>query len=542
MPDKPEIIKAIEEQRAKLLAKESDTMQTMAKRWSEVQDALRADELDLAMYLDELRLKGETISTARLMQMDRYKALIADARTEQTKYSAWASDYIAGNQDDLLKEGIVNGAQLLDAAAKDAGIKNLMFDRLNKQGVEFATGFTADGTPLYKLLRESYPESVINLTGHLVTGLATGKGPRATAAMMAEDMAGNLDRALLIAVTEQNRALRAASLDQMQSSKVIKGYIRRSQRNATVCGACLALDGIPMPSDEIFANHPRCHCFAQPVLRFGKTPDIETGPEWLARQPEATQLQVLGKGKFELLKQNKLDWTKMADIHNDPIWGPTVRQGLLADVKSSTVVAKKVVYRDVNEWSVLEKDPAWQDAIAVTQDRKNEEFQALQRYTRSGYNSMNEYLRQGIVTGSTGTSAEDIALIPKIDALFARVPPTIQDTTVIRGSGVDLSKLKPGTRFTDKAYVSTSTNARVSLEFMQLSTAPDKAIMVINVPTGSRVLPLGNGVFSPRFESEVLLNRDSIFEVDRIEKGPVKNLQNNMVENVNIIYVKLIGG
>lgn len=329
---KPKVILAIEAQRARLLAHEADVMRQMAERWLGVEDALKADMLDLAFFLDELRLKGETITTARLMQMDRYRALIADARQQTEQYSSWLVDNLASDQRSLIAQGITDAQQLIEAAGMDAKIASLVFDRINIDAVEFMMGFAADGSPLYDLLRASYPESVVKLTDALVQGLATGKGPRATAALMAEDMAGNLDRALLIARTEQLRALRAGNLEQMRESNVVSGYIRRAQRNGTVCDACLALDGEEYDVEVDVSSHPACQCYLQPRLRFGKTPSFPTGPEWFATQPESVQLDILGKGKFELYQNGQYNWDNAAKIVDDPTWGPTIRPGTLAEV------------------------------------------------------------------------------------------------------------------------------------------------------------------------------------------------------------------
>lgn len=334
MPKKPEVIQAIEAQRAQLLAHESATMRDMATRWLGIEDALKADMLDLSLYLDELRAKGETITTARLMQMERYQTMIADARREHEQYSAWVADRTAADQRMLLAQGVTDAQVLIEAAGLDAKIKSLVFDRINVSAVEFMAGFASDGTPLYELLRASYPESVVKLTDSLIQGLASGKGPRWTAAQMAQDMSSNLDRALLISRTEQLRALRFGNLAQMDQSNVVGGYLRRSQRNATVCPACLSLDdGVTIyPTDEVFAQHPADQCFAQPVLQYGKTPSFPTGEEWLATQPEDVQLQILGKGKYELYKSGQLDWSQVAQIKHDPTWGPTIAQGTLAQV------------------------------------------------------------------------------------------------------------------------------------------------------------------------------------------------------------------
>lgn len=324
---KPLVIQAIEEQRARLLAHEAETMREMAERWLKVEDALRADMLDLSFYLDELRKKGESITTARLMQMERYRTLIADARREQEQYARWLADSLAEDQRALVEQGITEAQQLIEAAGLDAKMANLIFNRINATAVEYMIGLAGDGSPLYELLRAAYPEAVLKLTDDLVTGLATGKGPRWTAAAMAEDMAGNLDRALLIARTEQLRALRAGNLEQMRQSNVVSGYIRRAQRNSTVCPACLALDGEEYDTEVDVASHPNCQCYLQPKLKYGKTPAFPSGQDWFEGQSEKVQAEILGPGMFELYQAGELDWGRVARVVEDPVWGAQIKVG-----------------------------------------------------------------------------------------------------------------------------------------------------------------------------------------------------------------------
>jgi hypothetical protein len=328
----PKVIQAINLQRESLHAHEAAVMRDMAQRWLGVEDALKADMLDLSLYLDELRAKGETITAARLMQMDRYQTMIADARREHERYARWVADQTLSDQRMLVAQGVTDAQVLIEAAALDAKIAAITFNRINVSAVEFMAGFASDGTPLYDLLKASYPETVARLTDNLIQGLASGKGPRWTATQMATDMAGNLDRALLIARTEQIRALRAGNLEQMRGSNVVDGYIRRAQRSANVCAACLALDGQEYDVKVDVSSHPACACYMQPKLKYGKTPSFPTGEEWFNKQPKATQLQILGKGRYKLYQDGNLDFSKLAQIKHDDTWGATIQQRPLKEL------------------------------------------------------------------------------------------------------------------------------------------------------------------------------------------------------------------
>lgn len=329
--DPPLVIQKINEWRDRVLSRETETSRDLARRWGEVESRLRADYLELGVYLSDLAAKGETISSARLMQMDRYKRMIVDARGEVNKYSTWAGDRIAEDQTDMLMIGARYAADTVDTLSKGAGIA-LTFDRVNLAGVDYMIGFSADGAPLNELLRASYPESVVKLTDALVVGLGSGLGPKQTADMMVDYMRGNLDRALLIARTEQLRALRTGSLAQFEKSEVVAGYVRRSQRSANVCVACLALDGTALPSSEVFAIHPNCQCFPQPVLKFGKSPDFPPAREWFDTLPETQQRSMLGPSRYERYEAGVWDWDEAYKIRDHPVWGPTISVTPLRDL------------------------------------------------------------------------------------------------------------------------------------------------------------------------------------------------------------------
>jgi hypothetical protein len=340
-PPVPLVIQAIDAWRDRLQVQEAAALRAMTRNWANVEERLQAKMLELAAYLDEQRALGIDITPARLMQMDRYRDLISQARAEQMRYAATTAEAIGNGQEAAIRQGLQMAADTIAAAAQDAGLRNLVFNRLNVDAVNYAIGFAADGTPLNDLLRTSYPDSVLRLTDAIVTGLASGEGPRATAARMADAMAGNLDRALTIARTEQLRALRTANLAQMAASEVVEGYVRRAQLAGNVCPACLALSGTFYRTEAAaaFDAHPNCACYAQPILKFGPTPTFPTGPEWFDTLPESQQRAMLGPGRYALYADGRLDWQRVATVHDDPTWGATIKLTAIEDLSKATIAS-----------------------------------------------------------------------------------------------------------------------------------------------------------------------------------------------------------
>ena len=140
-----------------------------------------------------------------------------------------------------------------------------------------------------------------------------------------------------------------------------------------------------------------------------------------------------------------------------------------------------------------------------------DEEMTISRYTQSGYERSNGYLR-----GKAELSEYDLKEvkddIPRLDAVLNRsiVP---EDVVVYRGAKLSKSTLKqfePGSTFTDAGFISSTLTPTVAEKF-----AGEKGvIMEIGIPKGSHGLYIGvRGLTAFPTESEFLLPRSSTFKV-----------------------------
>ena len=322
----------LERARLRILSEEASQMEYMAKQWLEVESNLNARISVLLQKISTQQAAGETISAARLYKLDEYRTLVAQARAEVLKYQEFAAKTIAEKQTLLVKQGIQDAREEIQARYMDAGVVGAYFDILPAQAVDIMIGMAGDGTPLARLLMKDYPATMLEMTQALIDATATGQNPRETARLMLDAMAGNLDRALTIARTEQLRAYRTASLQQMKDSGVVKGYVRRCALQDNTCMACIALDGQEYPTDHMMETHPNCRCFMEPMLEGLGSTAPEDGSKWFARQPEEVQREMMGNTKYEAYRDGKFELNQMAATGRDPEWGPTVRVASLGDL------------------------------------------------------------------------------------------------------------------------------------------------------------------------------------------------------------------
>jgi SPP1 gp7 family putative phage head morphogenesis protein len=315
---------ALEEFRRQVLKQEALQMREMAQRWLEVTNRLEAQIQALAFEAVALRAKGQSLSRSKLYQMERYRDLLAQARAESTKYQAWAADLIAAKQRELAKLGIESTQALIRASYLEAGAAAVNFNLLPVEAIEAMIGYATNGSPLYDLLVAGYPDSIEALTQSLISAIARGANPRQTAREMAKAMDGELQRALVIARTEQLRAFRTAATEQMKASGVVEGWIWRSALQDRTCLACLAMDGTEHTLDEELDDHPNGRCFKQPIVT-GLTPvQAQSGADWFAQQPAELQRTMMGDQRFEAWQQGQIQFSDLVTRKHSEEWGSHV--------------------------------------------------------------------------------------------------------------------------------------------------------------------------------------------------------------------------
>jgi SPP1 gp7 family putative phage head morphogenesis protein len=326
---------ALNNYRALVLARDADLARQMRRRYAEIEQRLQDKVTAIANQIAQLHADKQLVTAQRLYQLERYQALLAQARAELNQYSRWAADQIETEQQRMLELGLKSASDLVEAGYLDAGVARAAFNLLPADAVGFQIGLTGEGTPLYQLLQAAYPEMVDQATAALVTGIAEGAPvqeiARSLVALWGEHAGMPLLRALTIARTETLRAYRAANASQMQAAG-IRSYIRRCALSDRTCPACLALDGKEYPTDEMFLSHPNCRCVLSPKIPGIDYAQFKTGKDWFFSLPEGRQRAIVGPGKLDWL-QDGGDFARLATIRNSPKWGDTIRQTPLSALK-----------------------------------------------------------------------------------------------------------------------------------------------------------------------------------------------------------------
>ncbi len=319
----PAVIRIMREFKASLLRREAGTLREMLRRWLEVEASLDGRMTGLAEEIARARASGQITTQGQVLRLERYQALLAQVRREVEQYQAWLTGRVTTWQ----REAGALGVEQAQEAIRAAGVRGA-FNRLPVSAAEYLAGLSADGAPVFDLLRGRAitPEAVDGLTKALTDGVTQGWNPRKTASRMKDGLAQGLEKARVIARTEQMRVYRAASDRQYSESKVVRGKVRVAAKDSRTCLACLARDGEFMPLERPMYDHPQGRCTAAPVI-IGIAPlSWQTGAQWFATLSAAQQRDMMGDRLYEAWAKGKgFDFAALARSTQHSTWGEGLR-------------------------------------------------------------------------------------------------------------------------------------------------------------------------------------------------------------------------
>lgn len=172
----------------------------------------------------------------------------------------------------------------------------------------------------------------------LIQGVAAGRNPRETARLMVadvqDDFDGGLARAQVIARTETIDAYRAgAKAHHEANSDVLAGWVWLAKLSERTCPSCVAMHGTEHDIDEPGPlDHQQGRCSRMPLVKpelvpGAPTPRVESGTEWLERQPEGVQRSVLGPRRYEAWKAGEYPASRWAVRRESEAWRPSYGPG-----------------------------------------------------------------------------------------------------------------------------------------------------------------------------------------------------------------------
>jgi SPP1 gp7 family putative phage head morphogenesis protein len=303
------------------------------------------------------------------------------------------------------------------------------------------------------------------LSDSIAAGFSPGRAAKVIAAKI-----GDPARALTIAITEQNRAMSMATIQNYQKYEVEK----MEWSGAMPCDICAPNEGQVVQVGQPFKSghtqppaHPNCRCALLPVLDESFYAEPTDGMTIITPTLKPTKPEVI-----ELLTSRRL--------------------GMIGQAQDAKL-------------GVLTR----------------EEYDALNFYKGSGYKRINDYLRTGDEYWKPlGDAVEQSRVKQIFDERIARIQNTILSTDPIEKSFITLRGVigkfadevwesAPGSVFQDNGFVSTTASMSKALQFGRTTQ-----LQIIN-PAGTKGLAIEKVIDSGRTlkESEWLLPAGTKFEI-----------------------------
>ncbi len=293
------IYAAARRHRQELLQNERGAASQMVRYYGQSWQRIQGQLADFQRRIAEAKAAGEDVSPSWLFQVGRLEVLRAQVEGEIGRFAQYAENSIVAQQRQAVEAA---QRQALDWTTTVPGVA-VEWNRLPTGAVEDLVGFLSNRSPLRILLDELPQDAGQSVADALVTGLATGQNPRATARLIRHALGGNLARALTISRTETLRSYREATRRSYLANRdVLRGWVWHSALDKRTCASCWAMHGSIHKLSEQLDDHPSGRCGMTPLLKDWPNVAIEPGADVFARQTEELQRAVLGDAGFEAYK------------------------------------------------------------------------------------------------------------------------------------------------------------------------------------------------------------------------------------------------
>ncbi len=324
---------AVERHRRELLRMERGAASEMVRAYGAIWQRLRVEIMDLSRQYNEALAANEAITPAWVFEFGRLDTLQRQTEAELGRFIAQAEASIIAQEREAVEAAQQHFGELLQRVSRPG--LSVQWARLPVGATEDLVGYLRNGSPLRVLLDELGPQASQSVREGLLTGLALGQNPRDTARRVRAAFGGSLDRALKISRTETMRAYRSATLrTYRENSDIVTGWRWLAAKSPRTCPMCLAMDGTWHPLTEELNDHPNGRCAAVPALRGDPRddPGWETGRQWLEKQPEDVQCQVLGDAGYEAYRAGAVSLDDFVGVRRSREWGTTRRARSLVQI------------------------------------------------------------------------------------------------------------------------------------------------------------------------------------------------------------------
>lgn len=282
----------------------------------------------------------------RVLAEARTRSLLEQAERLFAQYSRQVGDTIAWEQTIAVPQAMTEAEVLIRAGfgTPPPFSLGLPFVRLSQSAVTQLVATLQPGAPVRQLLLSFGPDAAKVVEDELISGMTLGRNPRETARIISERVSVQQWRALLITRTETLGAYRGAQQEVYKANvHLLRGWRWHAALDRRTCAVCIGLHGRLFATDDPMRPHPACRCSIIPETKSWRdlgydvpepANNIETGPDWFARQPVATQRDVLGPAAYDAYAAGDVDLADFIHLRRSRTWGSSYVRASVDDARA----------------------------------------------------------------------------------------------------------------------------------------------------------------------------------------------------------------
>ncbi len=261
-----------------------------------------------------------------LRQQIWWRQMEASIEAEMARFDVNAARILAHGQREAVGISTRSATLLTDAV----GVRGAIVPRVSAGAMERWVSAMRPGSPVRRVI-DGYEQRVAaSLRLRMSEGIGSGKGITGILRDVRGDVGPDAVRGRVhtFVRTEVQRSFRGTARDLYASMPdgMITGYRWQASLSARTCVVCISLHGTVSQSYRM-DQHPSCRCTQIPIVgpRYAPPRQFgETGPEWFARQDEATQRRMFNtQAHYDLYRQG-VPLPRMVGIRQSRVWGPSV--------------------------------------------------------------------------------------------------------------------------------------------------------------------------------------------------------------------------
>lgn len=325
-----------------------------AEAIAEIVDAYQLALVNIQAYFDllmsqieTLQSQGYEITESLLYTRTRLQQTILQIADEIDKFNVVVEGVIESGKYDVIRLAVEESKALINAEIGPNLPQGYMDAFLHFD--EFAVRETVARLSQERVVREilgtSSPQMAKDFRQIFVEGIIRGEPPKNVASQLEDRFNMPYIKAQVTARTEILTSYRNANIESYSLSQTVKAWQWSATLDDRTCPICIYLDGQVFSLDTPFASHPQCRCSPLPVtktfeemglgfLEEPKIPDLGLrGEEWFKAQSPDKQEYILGKAKYDLFSQGRLNLGDLVDYYDHPVFGPSRQEKSLKHLK-----------------------------------------------------------------------------------------------------------------------------------------------------------------------------------------------------------------